>query len=94
MSLSLDSLKQTTTDAHLYRVWVEVTKTNEWYRVIREANELYGRNNWRCQPKTKRKLDNNWHKKPIKVWFMVPDVKFATWVSVKLSIIAGIEANK
>ena len=37
----------------------------------------------------KRKLERNtWQKNTIPVWFEVPDPAFATWVSVKHSLIA------
>lgn len=95
MSSSLNSLKETASSMQpRYRVWVEVYSTHEWYKVIREANALYGLHNWRCQPRTKRKLESNWAKQSIRVWFEVPDPGFATWVSVKHSVIARLEANK
>jgi len=71
----------------LHRVWVEVTYIHTWYSIIREANSLYGPKNWRGQPKVKRRLERNWHHKPVRVWFDVPDPNFATWISVKHSVI-------
>ena len=95
MSSSLDSLKETASGMHpKYRVWVEVSNTDTWYKIIREANQLYGLHNWRCQPRTKRKLAHNWSKDTVRVWFEVPDPGFATWVSVKHSVIARVEAAK
>ena len=95
MSQSLNSLKQTASSMHLHRVWVTLSDVDTWYKVIREANAQYGRNNWRGQSHVKRKLEaNHWVKRNIKVWFDVPDVAFATWVSVKHGVIASVEANK
>jgi len=89
MPESLDSLKTTPTTMHLYRVLFELVTVQEWYKIIREANALYGVHNWRCQPRVKRKLEKNtWQKHNILVWFDVPDPAFATWVSVKHSLIA------
>lgn len=89
MPESLDSLKPTPTAMHLYRVLFELVTVQEWYKVIHEANALYGVHNWRCQPRAKRKLERNtWQKSIIPVWFEVPDPAFATWVSVKHSLIA------
>jgi hypothetical protein len=96
MSNSLISLKETASNMHLHRVIVEVATTEEWYSIIREANALYGSHNWRGQPRAKRRLDlNRWNvKKTIPIWFDVPDPAFATWVSVKHSVIARILATK
>lgn len=95
MSSSLNSLKETASNMHpLHRVWVELGNTEQWYTIIREANQLYGVHNWRCQPRVKRKLENNWIRNTIRVWFDVPDPSFASWVAVKHSVIARLEANK
>jgi hypothetical protein len=89
MSNSLISLKETAPNMHPYRVLFEMTTVQEWYKVIHEANALYGVHNWRGQPRVKRKLENNaWLKKTVPVWFDVPDPAFASWVSVKHSLIA------
>jgi len=94
MSSSLNSLRETTTGMHLFRVWVELSDLAQWYKVIREANELYGNHKWRGQPRIRRKLEHNWSRKSVRVWFDVPDPAFATWISVKHSVIARVEGNK
>ena len=95
MSNSLISLKETALSMHLHRVVVELVGTDDWYKVIREANALYGTHNWRGQPRAKRRLDlNKWTGKSIPIWFDVPDPAFATWVSVKHSVIAKVLAAK
>lgn len=95
MSSSLDSLKETASGMHpFHRVWVEVLDAQQWYNVIREANSLYGAHNWKGQPRVRRKLSNNWSQQIVKVWFDVPDPNFATWISVKHSIIARVEGTK
>ena len=89
MSTSLNSLEETATSMHPHRVLFELTTLQDWYKVIHEANALYGSHNWQGQPRVKRKLEqNHWLKKTIPVWFDVPDPAFATWVSVKHSLIA------
>jgi hypothetical protein len=95
MSSSLNSLKETASGMHpLHRVWIDIGSTDTWYAVIREANTLYGNHNWRGQPRIRRKLENNWSRKTVRVWFDVPDPNFATWVSVKHSVIARVEGTK
>lgn len=94
MPESLDSLKLTPSAVHLHRVSVELTNTDQWYKIIREANQLYGVHNWRCQPRVKRKLENNWSNTTICVWFDVPDSNFASWIAVKYSVITRLGANK
>lgn len=96
MSESLNSLKETAPGMHpLHRLVFELTTTEQWYSIIREANQLYGRNNWRGQSHVRRKLQaNHWAQKTVKVWFDVPDPAFASWVAVKHSVIARVQANK
>ena len=84
----LDSLRKTPTVMQpLHRVWFEVPDTEKWYAIIAEARQLYGQN-WNSQRHVKRKLEA-WNRVlPVPVWFDVPDPAFATWVSVKCSVIA------
>ena len=86
MSESLNSLKQTPSPMH--RVYMEISSVELWYKIIREANFLYGRN-WRGQSGAKRRLSHNiWldSKKQERVWFDVPDEKFGTWVAIKCGV--------
>ena len=86
MSESLNSLKQTPSPMH--RVYMEISSVELWYKIIREANALYGRN-WRGQSGAKRRLSHNiWldSKKQERVWFDVPDEKFGTWVAIKCGV--------
>lgn len=80
---------------HLHRVVVDLATTDDWYKVIREANTLYGAHNWRSQPRAKRRLERErWSGKVTPIWFDVPDPAFATWVSVKHSVNARVQATK
>ena len=86
MSESLTSLK--TTPSPMHRVYMEVGSVAVWYKIIREANALYGRN-WRGQSGVKRRLSHNiWlhDNKQERVWFDVPDEKFSTWVAIKCGV--------
>ena len=87
MSKQLDPLKTTTPELH--RFWFYIRTTDQWYAVIRECREWFGKD-WRGMSKVKRKLDTHLpgitRLGPIPVWFEVPDPRFATWVSVKLSL--------
>jgi hypothetical protein len=86
MSESLNSLE--TTPSPMHRVYMEVGTIAVWYKIIREANALYGRN-WRGQSGVKRRLSHNiWlhDKKQERVWFDVPDEKFSTWVAIKCGV--------
>jgi hypothetical protein len=68
----------------MHRIVVKLYNAKQWYEVIREANTLYGRNNWKGQGHTKRKLDRRAPTDPpVSVWFEVPDHKFAMWVAIK-----------
>ena len=86
MSESLNSLKLTPLPMH--RIYFEVGSVDVWYKIVREANSMFGRN-WRGQSRVKRKLNTlAWlgtaglHK----VWFEVPDEKFGTWVAIKYAV--------
>jgi hypothetical protein len=86
MSESLTSLE--TTPSPMHRVYMEVGSIAVWYKIIHEANTLYGRN-WRGQSGVKRRLSHNiWlhDKKQERVWFDVPDEKFSTWVAIKCGV--------
>jgi len=86
MSESLNSLE--TTPSPMHRVYMEISSVELWYKIIREANSLYGRN-WRGQSGVKRRLSHNiWldSKKQERVWFDVPDEKFSTWVAIKCGV--------
>lgn len=92
ISESLDSLKVTPLSMH--RITFMVRDTDQWYKIMREARVLYGKN-WRAQPHTKRRLERNrWQKKEERVWFDVPDPAFASWCAVKLAVEAKLATNK
>ena len=86
MSESLNSLKVTPLPMH--RIYMEIGTVDVWYKIVREANSMFGRN-WRGQSRVKRRLSTPaWlgtagsHK----VWFDVPDEKFGTWVAIKYAV--------
>ena len=77
------------TNKSLQRIHVYVTTPDQWYAVMRECRSWFGKN-WRTQPRVKRKLTSPYvsrvGREPIAVWFEVPDLRFATWISVKMSL--------
>ena len=91
---SLDSLRATPLVMH--RIQLELHDVKTWYAVIRELNQVYGTGNWKGQSHVKRRLENIiWNPdQAVRVWFDVPDPAFATWVSVKHSVIARVQATK
>jgi len=92
ISESLDSLKVTPLSMH--RITFSLKNTEQWYKIMREARSLYGKD-WRSQPHAKRRLDrNSWMQKEERVWFDVPDPAFASWCAVKLAVEAKIAPNK
>jgi hypothetical protein len=101
MSMSLDPLKVTTPPLH--RFWFKIHGPTQWYAVISECRQLYGRN-WRA----KRNVLKRWKRSknlsqalqqwmfvnmPDYIWFEVPDPAFATWISVKYSIEVASEVK-
>lgn len=82
----------------LHRIYVSITTQEQWYSVMRECREWFGKN-WRTQPRVKRKLTESLKsgrsRSGVYVWFEVPDLRFATWVSVKMSLqVAGEDKHK
>jgi hypothetical protein len=93
MSESLNSLRVTPLPMH--RIWMEIGSTQVWYKIIAEANREFGIRGWRSQSGVKRRLDrlslwpNGWPpgaKIVQRVWFDVPDEKFATWIAIKYAV--------
>lgn len=85
MSKQLDPLKITTPELH--RFWFSVNTVDQWYAIMRECREWFGKN-WQCQGKVRRKLDSRGFNRRAahSIWFDIPDPKCATWISVKHSI--------
>ena len=87
MSTQFDPLK--TTSPELHRFWFMLSTEKQWYDVMRECRQWFGKN-WKSMPKVRRKLTNRrlpgLGLAPLPVWFEVPDPRFATWISVKYSL--------
>lgn len=85
MSTQSDPLKVTAQELH--RFWFSISTEQQWYAVMRECRSWF-RANWRTMPKVRRKLNARYVGRghTVMVWFEVPDPRFATWVSVKLSL--------
>ncbi len=87
MSKQSDPLK--TTAQELQRFWFMVTTEKQWYDIMRECRAWFG-SNWQSMSKVRRKLSNRrspaLRYSPLPVWFEVPDPRFATWISVKMSL--------
>jgi hypothetical protein len=92
MSKQSDPLKLTAQDLH--RFWFCISTEQQWYAVMRECREWFGKN-WRCMSKVRRKLDGRLRVlAPVAVWFEVPDPRFATWISVKYSLEVQSDAKQ
>jgi len=85
MSKQFDPLG--TTAPELHRFWFMVSTQEQWYAIMRECREWFGKN-WKGMGKVKRKLHAKYSptRTGIPVWFEVPDPRFATWVAVKMSL--------
>lgn len=87
MSTQFDPLKKTSPELH--RFWFMVSTERQWYDIIRECRSWFGKD-WKSMSKVRRKLNSRAQGRPfyavVPVWFDVPDARFATWISVKLSI--------
>ena len=86
MSKSIDPLR--TTAPELHRFWFMISTEQQWYHIMRECRSWFGRD-WRGMAKVRKKLapQGRYAKmSPVPVWFEVPDPRFATWISVKMSL--------
>lgn len=92
--MSMDPLKLTTQELH--RFWFKIYTADQWYAVMHECRQLFGRN-WRTKRgvlkrfKKARNLSQalrQWMFVNVsnEIWFEVPDPTFATWISIKHSI--------
>jgi hypothetical protein len=86
MSTQFDPLK--TTAPELHRFWFILATQKQWYDVMRECREWFGPYNrrWRSMSKVRKKLHPDKSRGTMPVWFDVPDPRFATWISVKMSL--------
>ena len=51
---------------------------------MRECRVWFG-NNWRTQPKVRRRLQKVWEDS-VEAWFDVPNPEWATWIATKLAV--------
>jgi len=77
----------------MYKIWFDVYDRNHWYDIIRECKKWFGKE-WRGQRGVRRKLDmfHTFHL-PVRVWFLVPDPAFKTWIDLKYTQ-SDIKQNK
>jgi len=76
------------TEQSYYRFWFVLSSEKQWYAIMRECRTWFKRD-WRTMSKVRRKLDpsrSRIRSVNVPVWFEVPDPRFATWISVKLSL--------
>lgn len=67
---------------NLHKFTVELYNQEQWYEIIREANQWFGKD-WRGQRNVLKKFVRKTAPIPLSVWFEVPDPKFASWVTLK-----------
>lgn len=95
MPESLDSLKET--PLFMHKLFFDLSSTDRWYAIMREARAQFGRN-WRSQSHVKRRLDRvSMYRDGIvteRVWFEVPDPKFGTWITIKHAVRQVAATNK
>lgn len=77
----------------MHRFYVHLDTEEQWYKVIREANQWFGHKGWNGQGNVRRKLVRP-KLKPLEVWFEVPDLQFVTWLGVKYSLTTEIKPGK
>lgn len=77
----------------MHRFYVHLSTEEQWYNVIREANQWFGHNKWAGQANVRKKLIRP-KLKPLEVWFEVPDLQFVTWLGVKYSLTTEVKPGK
>ena len=75
----------------MQRILVTIETREQWYVVVREANTWFGAGKWRGQRRVKRKLQQAGRfgiflQPPQKIWFEIPDIQFASWLTLKYTL--------
>lgn len=76
----------------MQRILVTLETREQWYIVVREANTWFGAGKWRGQRRVKRKLQSQVGRfgiicqQPQKIWFEIPDIQFASWLTLKYTL--------
>jgi len=80
----------------MHKIWFTVQGSSDWYYIIKELQTWFG-NDWRGQRGVRKKLTtqdgydiSSVHAgvmayKRIRVWFLVPNLAFKTFMDLKMS---------
>lgn len=90
MSKLQDPLR--TTPPALHRFYVAPHGVESWYDIMRECRRMFG-NQWRTQPRTRRRLQGYLRSgtELIWAWFDVPDPAWATWIATKFAVLVTVK---
>ena len=71
----------------MHKIYFTIYTEEQWYTVIRECKRWFG-DNWKGQRGVRKKLNRYPLNDPFadrhKVWFMVPDPAFKTFMDLKM----------
>jgi hypothetical protein len=92
-----------TTGPTLHRIWVTLDSVESWYAIMHDLRQEFG-TNWKGRPRVLRQLKKTeWNtRRPVwymenpmlvRTWFDVPDLRIATWLSLKYGIAVELSNN-
>jgi len=69
----------------MHKVYFELRYIDQWYEIISELRKWFG-TEWKGQRGVRKKFHKTmWSLESHTVWFMVPDLKFKTFMDLKMS---------
>ena len=69
----------------MHKVYFEIRYIDQWYQIIKELKSWFG-TEWKGQRGVRKKFQKtSWSMDTHKIWFIVPDLKFKTFMDLKMS---------
>ena len=69
----------------MHKVYFNLLTIDDWYAIISELKRWFG-NEWRGQRGMRKKFKRTgWSMEPQRVWFIVPDLAFKTFIDLKMT---------
>jgi len=69
----------------MHKVYFNICQIEQWYEIINELRRWFG-TDWKGQRGVRKKLQKTmWSFDNHSIWFMVPDLKFKTFMDLKMS---------
>ena len=68
----------------MHKVYFEIRYIDQWYQIIKELKGWFG-TEWKGQRGVRKKFQKtSWSMDAHTVWFLIPDLKFKTFMDLKM----------